>query len=127
MPDLSKVGVDVVQTQVEPYEEAKIRILNGGHTALSYLGALAGHQTRLIRQWPTPELRASILTAYEKDEVLVWIGRTSFRFDTSAHYLSQMVVQRDLRTPASQISLSGFAWMGFLRWRSISVPRCGPV
>jgi len=43
-PDLSKVGVDVVR-DVTPYEEAKIRILNGGHIGLAYLGALAGHQT----------------------------------------------------------------------------------
>jgi mannitol-1-phosphate/altronate dehydrogenase len=27
---------------VDPYEETKIRVLNGGHTALAYLGALAG-------------------------------------------------------------------------------------
>lgn len=44
MPDLSRVGVQVVGN-VEPYEEAKIRILNGGHTGLAYLGALAGHRT----------------------------------------------------------------------------------
>lgn len=44
MPDLSKVGVQVV-SDVDPFEEAKIRILNGGHTGLCYLGALAGHQT----------------------------------------------------------------------------------
>jgi len=44
MPDLSRVGVQVVDN-VEPFEEAKIRILNGGHTGLAYLGALAGHKT----------------------------------------------------------------------------------
>ena len=30
---------------VDPYEEAKIRILNGGHSCLAYLGALSGHHT----------------------------------------------------------------------------------
>ena len=40
IPDLSKVGVQIV-SDVEPYEEAKIRILNGGHVGLAYLGALA--------------------------------------------------------------------------------------
>lgn len=44
VPDLAKVDVEIVQ-DVYPYEEAKIRILNGGHTALAYLGALAGYQT----------------------------------------------------------------------------------
>ncbi|MCC5972955.1 MAG: mannitol dehydrogenase family protein [Rubellimicrobium sp.] len=43
-PDLRKAEVEVV-ADVDPYEEAKIRILNGGHTGLCYLGALAGHRT----------------------------------------------------------------------------------
>ncbi|MGC6453429.1 MAG: mannitol dehydrogenase family protein [Candidatus Puniceispirillaceae bacterium] len=44
MPDLASSGVEIVE-DVDPYEEAKIRILNGGHTGLAYLGALAGHAT----------------------------------------------------------------------------------
>ena len=43
-PDLEKVGVKFVKN-VFPYEETKIRILNGGHVALSYIGALKGHKT----------------------------------------------------------------------------------
>ena len=43
-PDLEKVGVQFVKN-VFPYEETKIRILNGGHVALSYIGALKGHTT----------------------------------------------------------------------------------
>lgn len=43
-PDLARVGVQFV-ADVDPYEEAKIRILNGGHTCLAYLGVLAGHDT----------------------------------------------------------------------------------
>jgi len=44
IPDLNKVGVEIVE-DVDPFEETKIRILNGGHTALCYLGALAGLNT----------------------------------------------------------------------------------
>lgn len=43
-PDLYKVGV-VIAKDIEPYEETKIRILNGGHTSLAYLGALSGYET----------------------------------------------------------------------------------
>lgn len=43
-PAVDCVGVKLVN-DVDPYEEAKIRILNGGHTALCYFGALAGHRT----------------------------------------------------------------------------------
>lgn len=44
MPDLAKVGVTVT-ADVDPYEETKIRVLNGGHTALTYLAALEGVET----------------------------------------------------------------------------------
>ena len=44
VPDFSLAGVEVVD-DVHPYEEAKIRILNGGHSGLAYLGVLAGHTT----------------------------------------------------------------------------------
>lgn len=43
-PALERVGVKLV-SDVDPYEEAKIRILNGGHTALCYLGVIAGYRT----------------------------------------------------------------------------------
>lgn len=44
MPDLAQVGVTVT-ADVDPYEETKIRVLNGGHTALAYLAALEGVET----------------------------------------------------------------------------------
>lgn len=44
MPDLAKAGVTVT-ADVDPYEETKIRVLNGGHTALAYLAALEGIET----------------------------------------------------------------------------------
>lgn len=43
-PKLEKVGVQFVK-DVFPYEESKIRILNGGHLALSYFGVLKGLKT----------------------------------------------------------------------------------
>ena len=43
-PDLSQVGATITH-DIEPYEETKIRILNGGHTSLAYIGALSGYNT----------------------------------------------------------------------------------
>ncbi|MEM7197273.1 MAG: mannitol dehydrogenase family protein [Pseudomonadota bacterium] len=43
-PALSRVGVNFVD-DIMPFEQAKIRILNGGHSMLAYLGALRGHDT----------------------------------------------------------------------------------
>ena len=43
-PDLDLVGCEIV-ANVHPYEEAKIRILNGSHLALAFLAALRGYTT----------------------------------------------------------------------------------
>lgn len=43
-PDLTQVGVTITDN-IQPYEETKIRILNGGHTSLAYLGVLSGYKT----------------------------------------------------------------------------------
>jgi len=67
MPDLSKVGVTVT-SDVDPYEETKIRVLNGGHTALSYLAALEGIET-FDAAMRVPHLKAHFQD-FETKEVL---------------------------------------------------------
>lgn len=44
MPELDRANVTVT-ADIDPYEETKIRVLNGGHTALTYLAALEGIET----------------------------------------------------------------------------------
>lgn len=43
-PDLAAVGVQMVR-DVTPFEHMKLRMLNGTHSSLAYLGYLAGHET----------------------------------------------------------------------------------
>jgi fructuronate reductase len=43
-PDLGAVGVQLVK-DVTPFEHMKLRMLNGTHSTLAYLGYLAGHET----------------------------------------------------------------------------------
>jgi fructuronate reductase len=43
-PDLGAVGVELV-ADVTPFEHMKLRMLNGTHSPLAYLGYLAGHET----------------------------------------------------------------------------------
>lgn len=43
-PDFEKAGVQMV-ADVEPYEKMKVRLLNGSHSALSYVSYLMGHRT----------------------------------------------------------------------------------
>ncbi|MFD0980976.1 mannitol dehydrogenase family protein [Tropicimonas aquimaris] len=43
-PDFAAVGVQMVE-DVTPFEHMKLRMLNGAHSSLAYLGYLAGHET----------------------------------------------------------------------------------
>ena len=40
-PDFEALGVQLTAS-VAPWEEAKLRLLNGAHSAIAYLGGLAG-------------------------------------------------------------------------------------
>ncbi|MCL2584285.1 MAG: mannitol dehydrogenase family protein [Streptosporangiales bacterium] len=42
-PAWEKAGAQIVSS-VAPYEKVKLRLLNGAHSALAYLGGLAGHE-----------------------------------------------------------------------------------
>lgn len=66
-PALERVGVEFV-SDVAPFEAMKLRILNGGHAAIAYAGALLGHtyaheamQNGLIRDF---------LTRLERQEII---------------------------------------------------------
>jgi len=67
MPDLASVGVTLT-ADVDPYEETKIRVLNGGHTALTYLAALQG-VTRFDAAMRVPRLLEHF-QQFENSEVL---------------------------------------------------------
>lgn len=43
-PDFTRAGVQLV-ADVTPFEHMKLRLLNASHSALAYLGYLAGHET----------------------------------------------------------------------------------
>jgi len=66
-PDLDEVGVEFVD-DVAPYELMKLRILNGGHTAIAYAGALLGHH------FVHDAMRDSLIRAYldrlERQEII---------------------------------------------------------
>ena len=87
-PDLTQVGVTFTKN-VDPYEEAKIRILNGGHTCLAYLGALAGHHT-FDQAMADPELFAHF-EEFERGEVLPALVE-ALPFDKNL-YLDQIIMR----------------------------------
>ncbi len=70
-PPWERVGVELV-SDVAPYERAKLRILNAAHSALAYLGLLAGH-THIARAAADPALATFVaeLLAHEVLPTLV--------------------------------------------------------
>lgn len=57
-PPWEKVGAELV-SDVEPFEQAKLRILNGAHSAFAYWGLLAGHG-EITEAVADPALRAAV-------------------------------------------------------------------
>jgi mannitol-1-phosphate/altronate dehydrogenase len=94
MPDLAKAGVTVT-ADVDPYEETKIRVLNGGHTALCYLAALEGVET-FDAAMRVPHLYAHF-RAFETDEVLPAItidlpfSKTDYRDKIDARFSNRAI------------------------------------
>ena len=106
-PQLEKVGVTLTGN-VDPYEEAKIRILNGGHSCLAYLGALSGHRT-FDQAIADPEL-FDHFRGYEIEEVLPALD-THLPFDKE-EYLGKVVARfrnRNTGDPLERICADGFA------------------
>ena len=94
MPDLAQVGVTLADN-VDPYEETKIRVLNGGHTATAYFAALEGVLTfdECMRH---PELRAHF-DGFETDEVLTGLtldlpfSKTEYLAMTASRFGNQAI------------------------------------
>jgi fructuronate reductase len=117
-PALDTVGVQFVRS-AEPFEAAKLRLLNGAHSTLAYLGLLLGHETvhdaigdaplarfveRLMREDIAPDLHPA-----EGLEIGGYIDALLQRF----------------RNPAIRHHLSQIAWDGSqkLRFRLIASAR----
>ena len=66
-PAWETVGAQLV-SDVAPYEHMKLRMLNGAHSALAYLGYLAGHET-IVDAVSDPALRAFV-TALWREEII---------------------------------------------------------
>lgn len=66
-PDLGAVGVELVE-DVTPYEHMKLRMLNGAHSSLAYLGYLAGHET--IADTMADDALAGFVRALWREEII---------------------------------------------------------
>ncbi|MCW0046662.1 hypothetical protein OIU13_08965 [Brevundimonas sp. BT-123] len=65
-PDFASLGVQLTDA-VEPWEEAKLRLLNGAHSAIAYLGAVSGYKY-VHEAVAAPAFRAYIEALWDEAE-----------------------------------------------------------
>jgi fructuronate reductase len=103
-PDLASVGA-ILTNNVDGYEIAKLRLLNGTHSTLAYLGSLAGYET-VSQAIGDPRLDRYIdsLMSEIKPSIVAPQG-----FDVDA-YIASLI--RRFRNPALPHRLAQIAWDG---------------
>ncbi len=103
-PPFEQAGVEIVD-DVEPYEDAKIRVLNGGHTILTYLAALKGHHT-YDAGILDPELRA-FFRAYETEEVIPAIGESPIDLEAYRDIIESRFSNQHIGDTVERICMDG--------------------
>lgn len=108
-PDLASAGA-VMAADVGAWERAKLRILNGAHSTLAYLGLLLGHET-VADAMADPDLAAFVERLVRDDVVATlepspldlqaYVGETLGRFRNPAigHRLSQIAWDGSQKLP----------------------------
>jgi fructuronate reductase len=104
-PDWGALGV-TISNDVAGFERAKLRLLNGAHSSLAYLGSLAGYET--VAQ----AMRDSQLAAFVRSLMIEDIAPSiaAPRGLDIADYIERVL--RRFRNPALRHRLSQIAWDG---------------
>jgi fructuronate reductase len=102
-PDLASVGA-VLTGDVAAYELAKLRILNGAHSSLAYLGLLIGHET--VADAMADDALGRFIERLIRNDIITGLTPA---FDLHAY--AGEIIER-FRNPAIQHKLSQIAWDG---------------
>lgn len=106
-PDLRPEDVTFTP-DVDPYEETKIRVLNGGHTALAYIGALGGFE-RFDEVMAHPEA-AEHFKLFEQEEVMRALPESlPFNVETYVETVSKRFCNKHIADSVERIVSDGYA------------------
>jgi fructuronate reductase len=105
IPDWASAGV-IVTDDVGAYDRAKLRLLNGAHSSLAYLGILAGHET-VAQAMEDVDLAAFIATMMKRD--ILPTLKAPRGLDLTLYI--QAILKR-FRNPAIRHALAQIAWDG---------------
>jgi fructuronate reductase len=104
-PDWASAGV-IVTDDVGAYDRAKLRLLNGAHSSLAYLGLLAGHET-VAGAMEDVDLAAFVGTMMKRDILPTLAAPRGLNLND---YI-QAILER-FRNPAIRHALAQIAWDG---------------
>lgn len=104
-PDWASAGVTLTD-DVPAYDRAKLRLLNGAHSSLAYLGVLAGHQS--VADAMKDEKLRSFVETLMREDILPTL-RPPRGLDLVAYI--ETILQR-FRNPAIHHALAQIAWDG---------------
>ncbi len=103
--DWQSVGVTLAK-DVGVYDRAKLRLLNGPHSTLTYIGMLRGHET--VADAMRDEQLAQFVELLMTEDLAPSLGNPA-GFDV-AHYISAILAR--FRNPGIRHLLSQIAWDG---------------
>ena len=109
-PEWERVGVQMVPS-VEPYEEAKIRILNGSHSCIAWAGTLAG--MRFIHEGARAPAIRKLAYAYITDDVIPCLDRVGAPSPVDLPSYRDVVLERfgneAVRDTNQRVAMDGFS------------------
>lgn len=103
-PDFAAPGVQLTDA-VEPWEDAKIRLLNGAHSAVAYLGALSGHE-HVHEAVAVPAFRAYVEALWDEAQTTLnpppGLDVAAYRAELMARFSNSALMHR-----TRQIAMDG--------------------
>ncbi len=103
-PPLDQVGV-IMADDVEPFELMKLRLLNGSHSALAYLGVFAGHET--VSDAVSDPVLHAYLEAMMKEEIKPTVEVPGVDLDAYIQSLLDRFSNAALKHRTMQIAMDG--------------------
>ena len=103
-PDFAALGVQLTDA-VEPWEDAKLRLLNGAHSAIAYLGALSGHE-HVHEAVAVPAFRAYVEALWDEAQTTLspppGLDLAAYRRELMARFSNSALMHR-----TRQIAMDG--------------------
>ncbi|MET0154521.1 MAG: mannitol dehydrogenase family protein [Rickettsiales bacterium] len=127
-PPLDAAGAEFVPN-VAPYEEAKIRLLNGGHSCVAYLAALKGYSNfgTALRD---PELSA-FFDAYEREDAVPGLKESPLDLASYVASIKNRFLNPHIADAVERICMDGANKIAIFvrptmvaRYEAGAVPRC---